>query len=658
MTLNLFGYPNEDYLTYKEVSEVLGVSTATVRNWVKLGHIKPAAIHLSNRFLSSHIEEIRSKITNGSLAKLNKRANKGNSISKIIPTEYADNREVFESILKITELFKKYNLDRDTVLLVTAMNLLRQIGLIKDTQDLSLNRINYTNDIVKAEIEDWLHSKKGRQITKHYDDIFDVKIPTNCDFLGLLHQSLLNEGERVKTGLYYTPKHIVDEVVKQNIKSSHTVLDPCCGTGQFLLLASEKIDNPSHLWGFDIDKSAVRLAKINLFLKFPKHRFKPNIYYKNSLLEDGEGIPNFDLVITNPPWGSHFSKDEELLLKKKYQDIKSNEAFAYFLKVGIGFLKEGGTLSFILPESILNIKIHKDIREKILKQTTIKKIKHLGRPFDGVFTNVVRIDLVNKKADKNSFIAEKENLLFHPEQIRLLSNKDFIFDVFTDTSDYVLTDKVFSVKHSTLKDNAIWALGIVTGDNKKHLQENKSSDLEPILTGKDIKRFCPNKPSKFIRFIPDKFQQVAPEEKYRAKEKLLYKFISKQLVFAYDDRQTLTLNSANVLIPTISNYPIKTILALFNSTLYQFIFEKKFSAIKVLRSHIEQLPLPDISKREHMRFEKLVDELLKKDLGIEERKSLYKKLDDEVMSLFSLDEQEKERIYNGVSVSDKLLEIN
>ena len=93
------------------------------------------------------------------------------------------------------------------------------------------------------------------------------------------------------------------------------------------------------------------------------------------------------------PWGSHFSKDEELSLKKKYQAIKSNEAFAYFLEAGIGFLKEGGTLSFILPESILNIKIHRDIREKILKKTTIKKITHLNRPFDGVFTNVVRIDL-------------------------------------------------------------------------------------------------------------------------------------------------------------------------------------------------------------------------------------------------------------------------
>ena len=67
----------------------------------------------------------------------------------------------------------------------------------------------------------------------------------------------------------------------------------------------------------------------------------------------------------------------------------------------------------------------------------------------------------------------------------------------------------------------LWALGIVTGDNIKHIQENNRSDLEPILTGKDIKRFCTNRPSKYLRFIPDNFQQVAPEVKYRAKEKLL-----------------------------------------------------------------------------------------------------------------------------------------
>ena len=499
--------------------------------------------------------------------------------------------------------------------------------------------------------------KKSMKLQNITMKFWMLKSPIGCDFLGLLHQSLLSEGEKSRIGSYYTPKFIVDEVVKQNLKGNYIVLDPCCGTGQFLLLASERIDNPSQLWGFDIDKSAVRLARINLLLKFPQLKFKPNIFHRNSLLEDSNGIPKFDLVITNPPWGFHFSKDEELLLRNKYPDIKSKEAFAYFLEVGIGFLKEGGTLSYILPESILNIKIHKDIRERILRKTTIKKITHLNRPFDGVFTNVVRIDLVNKKTDNNTFIAEKGNLLFQIDQIRLSSNQEYIFDVFTNPSDCMLIDKVFSVEHNTLEDNAIWALGIVTGDNKKHIQENYRSDLEPILTGKDIKRFCSKRPSKYIRFIPDNFQQVAPEEKYRAKEKLLYKFISKQLVFAYDDRQRLTLNSANVLIPTIPNYSIKTILALFNSTLYQFIFEKKFGAIKVLKSHIEQLPLPDINKEQHIRLEKLVDKLLNEELGMDERKSLYMKLDDEVIELFPLDEHEKKRIYSEVDVSAKLLEV-
>ncbi len=650
-------YPNEDYLTYNEVSEVLGVSTATVRNWVKLGHIQPAAIQQNNKFLRSHIEEIRNKIAKGSLTKLNQRANKSNSITKNIPTEYADNPKVCESILTITDIFNRYNLNRDTVLFVTALNLLRQVDLIRETQNLSLNDINFTNDIVKYEIETWSKHIKDSELPHYYNEVFDISIPLECDFLGLLHQSLLSEGEKAKIGSYYTPKYIVDEVVNQNLKCNINVLDPCCGTGQFLLLASKKIDNPSNLWGFDIDKNAVRLAKINLLLKFPQHRFNPNIYHKNTLLDEGKDIPQFDLVITNPPWGSHFSKDEELYLKKKYPNVKSNEAFAYFLEAGIAYLKEEGILSFILPESILNTKIHKDIREKILKQTTIKRIKHLKRPFDGVFTNAIQLDLVNKIADDNSFIAEKDNSLFYPNQTRLVSNLDFILDVFTKDSDYELTDKIFSVKHNTLKNNAIWALGIVTGDNKKHLQENNGDGLEPILTGKDIKRFCTKKPSKFIRFLPDKFQQVAPEKKYRAKEKLLYKFISKQLVFAYDDKQTLTLNSANVLIPTISNYPIKTILALFNSTLYQFIFEKKFGAIKVLKNHIEQLPLPDIDIQKHIRFEKLVNGLLKNDLVMEKRKSLYRKLDDEVMKLFSLDKQDKNHIYNEVNVSDKLLEV-
>ena len=79
---------------------------------------------------------------------------------------------------------------------------------------------------------------------------------------------------------------------------------------------------------------------------------------------------------------------------------------------------------------------------------------------------------------------------------------------------------------------------------------------EPVAKGTDVKPFYLGKPAQYLLFDQEKFQQTAPEWKYRAKEKLVYRFISKRLVFAYDDKQSLTLNSANILIPNLDNIPI------------------------------------------------------------------------------------------------------
>ena len=148
-----------------------------------------------------------------------------------------------------------------------------------------------------------------------------------------------------------------------------------------------------------------------------------------------------------------------------------------------------------------------------------------------------------------------------------------------------------------------------------------------------------SKPSNYIHFTPEKFQQVAPIEKYRAKEKLIYRFIAKYLVFAYDDKQKLTLNSANIIIPNIPNYPIKVIAALFNSSLYQFIFQKKFSSIKVLRNHIEQMPLPLWSDKIFSDIIKLVGETIK-------NKNNFNILDDYILKQYALTQEEINYIKN------------
>ena len=96
--------------------------------------------------------------------------------------------------------------------------------------------------------------------------------------------------------------------------------------------------------------------------------------------------------------------------------------------------------------------------------------------------------------------------------------------------------------------------------------------MEKIYTGKEIKPYFLEQARHYIFYQRQALQQTAKEEYYRAKEKLVYKFISKKLVFAYDNTGSLFLNSANILIPSIPNMSIKTVMAFLNTPLYQFLY--------------------------------------------------------------------------------------
>ncbi len=243
------------------------------------------------------------------------------------------------------------------------------------------------------------------------------------------------------------------------------------------------------------------------------------------------------------------------------------------------------------------------------------------------------MDLKKIAIKKNTICVQNNDKTYIIEQDRFLNNQDYIFDIYIDENDMKILNKIFAMKHITLKDNAEWALGIVTGNNKKFISSAKKDGYEEIFRGKDIERFSLKKTFKYIKFTPKEFQQTAPESKYRAKEKLVYRFISKYLIFAYDDKQRLILNSANILIPKLKDYPIKVILALFNSSIYQFIFQKKFASIKVLRNHIEQLPLPLWNKEDFNKISNLVDKIILSKTYVDE-------LDDFIITKFSLNNEE------------------
>lgn len=523
--------------------EVL-VSQASMRNWERL---------------SVNKKEFKTRMT--------KRANKRFSLKTIIPVEYfiePSNLEILTQILATKK-------DIKTVIFSLGINYLKS------------NKISnkYTEKIL---------SEYGKNITPD-KDLLKINLPKNeTDFLGIVYQSLMTEGSKNQKGSYYTPTNITKDITEK-IQENARILDPCCGTGSFLLSAAKKIKNPQNIYGCDLDENACFIAKINLIVEFKNIEFMPQIFNKDFLLEDNLR-QDFDVIATNPPWGAMTSKDYQ----KLYPQITSRESFSYFILKSEKYLRQNSKAYFVLPESILNVKVHKDIREFILKNYHIIEIKNIGRAFSGVLSKVVVLTLSKQKSDTDILIKNNEKE-YKINQKYYLKNTNNIFSII-DNFDVNLLKKIYSHPHQTLDNSSIWAIGIVTGNNKKYISKNKNLG-EKIYSGKNILKNKISDSENYINYTREKFQQVAPDNIYRAKEKLVYKFISKKLVFAYDNKQRLFLNSANILIPKLKNYTIKEVMTFLNSALFQYIYTKKFNELKVLKGNLMELPFPDFDRKSY-----------------------------------------------------------
>ena len=300
----------------------------------------------------------------------------------------------------------------------------------------------------------------------------------------------------------------------------------------------------------------------------------------------------------------------------------------------------GGVLSFVLPEAFLNVKTHTSIREFLMKGNSISFVEYLGDVFDGVQcpSIIIQITRTSNSLSTKGLRVVTKNSDFVIQTERDLDSQCFSFLMNDD--EYKLICKISAIENKvTLKGNSIFALGIVTGDNSRFITSEHTKENELILKGADISKFKYKNSGNYIKFVPEEFQQVAPVEVYRAEEKLFYKFISNKLVFAYDNRQTLSLNSCNILIPQIDGLSIKYVMAILNSKVAQFFFAKQFNSIKVLRFHLEQIPIPFASQNEQIEIEKLVDEILSS--NDENYQNLCENLDDRICDLYGLTEDER-----------------
>lgn len=601
----------------------LGVSTATIRNWTKQGILEQSEQGL---FALDAVHEVKSKIQTGELDRLKKRANKTQSDAFFIPAEYVEDKSLIRDIEALLLIVKSNGVRKDAALFSILLKQLFFKGEFEIANGDSfpyLKSSKWRRECVRREVVSWFEAKFSNQSITDLFKIYDASPKFEAeDSIGIIFQSLQREGDKSSKGSYYTPTHLIDDAFAQISFLKGRFIDPCCGTGKILLRAiANGLRDPELIYGIEIDELAWRIARLNLLLAIPELEFEPRIYLGDALFELATGsmfsdrnelLDSFNFVVTNPPWGALSDSSKESMIREYFAGISSNETFSLFTDKCLKLCKQGGVCALFLPESILNIRTHKDVRELLLNDSDIISISQLGRPFQGVFTPVVRIVFSKSPPRRESIsVVSEDGASSSLTRSRILTSSDRVFEVSSVGETGKLLDYIFSKPHTTLAGQADWALGIVTGNNDKHLLGAPNDQgAEPIFRGSDLEPYRKLTPKSFIVFKPDDFQQVAPDWKYRAKEKLIYKFISSKLVFAYDDQGALTLNSANILIPKSGFIPIKVLLAYLNSSVAQFVFTQKFHTHKVLRGDLEKLPIPVFSAPEISRLNELTDRII------------------------------------------------
>ena len=291
---------------------------------------------------------------------------------------------------------------------------------------------------------------------------------TSDDVKGIAFEQFLGKTFRGELGQFFTPRTIVDFMVEiLDPQEGETICDPCCGSGGFLIKAFEyvrtKIEEDIHIakekikeqfyndqyekltekekesidekvndlfsklnaeldinnqrsrvrelsydciFGTDANPRMSRTAKMNMIMHGDGHG---GVHHNDGLLNVNGIFENrFDVILTNPPFGSRVEKSLKITEADKYSDVVRIKKYrdrygkAYdealkqvndnigkplldlyktgsmsaltevlFIERCLNLLRPGGRMGIVLPEGVLNNSALQKIRDFVESKAKI-----------------------------------------------------------------------------------------------------------------------------------------------------------------------------------------------------------------------------------------------------------------------------------------------
>lgn len=289
--------------------------------------------------------------------------------------------------------------------------------------------------------------KLFEEVKSRYSDVFDIPgeiinlkpitlafvvsqlqeyglIETKADVKGIAFQTFVYAHQRGERGEFFTPHPMVELSVEMlDPKDDEKFIDPASGSAGFLVkgmnyvkekFMKERPEKKSkaneflkeyahaHIAGIDINPDLAKVSKMHMILYDDGHT---GIFSANSLLPFDELIPisekagvprslrpypnSFDILMTNPPFGSKGKVTDKRILKQfelgyKWKQDKSTGKWLktdelqngqvpdiLFIERCLQILKDGGRMAIVLPDGNLNNSSLGYIREFIRQKARI-----------------------------------------------------------------------------------------------------------------------------------------------------------------------------------------------------------------------------------------------------------------------------------------------
>lgn len=352
---------------------------------------------------------------------------------------------------------------------------------------------------------------------------------TSDDVKGIAFEQFLGKTFRGELGQFFTPRTIVDFMVEVlDPQEGEIICDPCCGSGGFLIKAFEyvraKIENEIHvakekikkdyyntdyekltekkreaidetvndlfhklnaeldinntksrirelsydcIFGTDANPRMSRTAKMNMIMHGDGHG---GVHHNDGLLNVNGIFENrFDVILTNPPFGSRVEKSLKITEADKYTDAERIKKYqrrygkAYdealkqvndnigksllelydtgsmstltevlFIERCLNLLKPGGRMGIVLPEGVLNNTNLQKIREFVESKAKILFITSIPQDVFIASGATVKPSLLffkkftEEEAKKYNTVAakaEKDSLKKYQPDIKAVQNK-------------------------------------------------------------------------------------------------------------------------------------------------------------------------------------------------------------------------------------------